>query len=149
MKRSPTLNLSRLIGVISLPVALIRAMASRGVFDHGRHVMRIGVNDGVGIARDRDMAFPENQVAALQFARFRQPQILPSPSCCMSLSRGQPMPAAFSDDLDQAGAIDAEAALAAPQIGRADEAFGDCDKIVVETIEGADMLPRQIPALAR
>ena len=42
-----------------------------GVFDHGRHVMRVGVNDGVGIARDRDMAFPENQVAALQFFRLR------------------------------------------------------------------------------
>ena len=32
-------------------------------------------------------------------------------------------------DLHQAGAIDAEAALAAPEIGRADEAFGDRDEI--------------------
>ena len=39
------------------------------VFDRGRHVMRVGVNDGVGVAHDRDMAFPEDQVAALQLVR--------------------------------------------------------------------------------
>src|SRR5580692_7575368 len=31
--------------------------------DGGHHVMRIGVNDGVGIAGDRDMSFPEDQIA--------------------------------------------------------------------------------------
>src|SRR5215470_865155 len=41
------------------------------VLDHGRHVMRVGVHDGVGIAYDRDMAFPEDQVAALEMLRFR------------------------------------------------------------------------------
>jgi len=52
-------------------------------------------------------------------------------------------------DLDQAGTIDSEAALAAPQIGRADEPLGHFDKIVLKVIEIAEMLPRQIPALAR
>src|SRR5256885_8234610 len=37
-----------------------------GVFDHGGHVVGVGVNDVLGIPRDRDMAFPENQIAALQ-----------------------------------------------------------------------------------
>jgi hypothetical protein len=36
------------------------------VFDRRRHVMRIGVHDGVAVAHDRDMAVPEDQVAALQ-----------------------------------------------------------------------------------
>ena len=52
-------------------------------------------------------------------------------------------------DLDQAGTIDSEAALAAPQIGRADEPLGHLDKIALKAIEIAEMLPRQIPALAR
>src|ERR1700761_3803856 len=46
-----------------------RLDAGDGVFcvlDRGRHVVRIGVDNAVGIADDRDMAFPENQVAALQ-----------------------------------------------------------------------------------
>ena len=68
--KGPDAQLIRLMAVISLPAALMRAMASRGVFDRGRHVMRVGVNDGVGIAHDRDVAFPENQIAALQFGRF-------------------------------------------------------------------------------
>jgi hypothetical protein len=44
---------SRLIAVISL-----RRLDARdgvgGVFDRGRHVMGVGMNDGVGIAHDRD-----------------------------------------------------------------------------------------------
>jgi hypothetical protein len=35
------------------------------VFDHGRHVMRVGVDDRVFIPCDRDMAFPENQIPPL------------------------------------------------------------------------------------
>ncbi len=49
---------------------------------------------------------------------------------CMSLSRGQPVPAAVSDTCTRPGAIDAEAALAAPQIGRAHEALGDGNEIL-------------------
>jgi len=52
----------RLIAVRSLPAALMRAITSRCVFDHGRHVVGVGVNDGAGVARDRHMVFPENQI---------------------------------------------------------------------------------------
>src|SRR5664280_3400739 len=44
------------------------------VLDHGGHVVRVGVNDAVGIPHNSYMAFPEHQIAALQFAGFRQPQ---------------------------------------------------------------------------
>src|SRR5215211_1331483 len=37
------------------------------ILDHGRHVMRVGVHDGLGVAHDRHMALPEDQIAALQF----------------------------------------------------------------------------------
>ena len=36
--------------------------------------MRVGVNDGVGVAHDRHMTFPEDQIAALQFAWLRPVQ---------------------------------------------------------------------------
>ena len=50
---------------ISLPAALMRAIGLAGVFDHRRHVIGVGVNDALGIAHDGDVAFPENQIAAL------------------------------------------------------------------------------------
>ena len=67
-----------------------------GVFDHRRHVVGIGVNDGIGVACDRHMALPEDQIAALQGLRFRPTRFDPEPASCMSLSRGQPVPQAFS-----------------------------------------------------
>ena len=51
-------------------------------------------------------------------------------------------------NLHEAGAIDAKAALAAPQIGRADEVFGDRDEITLDSIDAADMPARQVPAFA-
>ena len=59
------------------------------------------------------------------------------------------MPRGVQRDLHQPRAIDAEAALAAPQIGRADESFGHRDEIASYASMRADMLRRQIPALAR
>ena len=104
------------------------------------------------------MVLASRTIATCPFQKIRSPRCnffisaglsaRPSPSCCMSLSRGQPVPAAFSADLHQAGAIDAEAALAAPEIGRADETFGDRDEIVLDGVETANMPARQIPAFA-
>ena len=120
-----------------------------GVFDHGRHVMRVGVNDGVGIARDRDMAFPEDQVAALQSPGFRRVQH-PAEAVVLHVAVARAAGAGgVQRYLHQAGAIDAKTALAAPQIGRADKTLGDRDEILRHRIDAADMLPRQIPAFAR
>src|SRR5882757_8605213 len=44
------------------------------VFDHRCHVMGVGVDDGVAVAGDCDMAFPEDQIAALQPFGFRRTQ---------------------------------------------------------------------------
>ena len=67
----------------------------------------------------------------------------------MSLSRGQPVPAAFSETWTRPEQSMPRLALAAPEIGRADEAFGDRDEILFHRVEAADMPSRQIPALAR
>ena len=88
------------------------------------------------VADDRDVPLPEDQVATQQAvvaSCTSSPAPGRGPSCCMSLSRGQPVPAAVQGDLDQAGAVDAEAALAAPQIGRADKSLGDRDEVLLAT----------------
>ncbi len=41
--------------------------------------------------------------------------------------------------LDEARAVDADAVASAPEIGRADEAFGDIDEIALEVVEGRDV----------
>ena len=136
-----------------------RDLAARGldagdgvacVFDHGRHVMGVGVNDGVGVAHDRDMAFPEDQVAALQFLRSRA-----GPMPC----RGRPAACRC-----RAGSR-CRRRSARPGRGRSNRCRGcSCrptDRACRRTARRprrnpcawrsmqADMLPRQIPALAR
>ena len=110
--------------------------------------MRIGVHDGVGIAHDRDMAFPEDQVAALQVLHFRCAQrsaeaVLLHVAVARAAGAG-----GVQRHLDEAGAIDAEAALAAPEIGRAGKSFGDRHEIILHDVEAADMPLRKVPALA-
>ena len=55
----------------------------------------------------------------------------PSDASCMSLSRGQGVPPAVHRELHQRGAIEAEAGLAAPEIGHAEEALGDSDEVTL------------------
>ena len=59
------------------------------------------------------------------------------------------MPQAVSADLHQAGAVEAEAGLAAPQIGRAEEALGDRDEIGGDVVERREMLRRHVAAGGR
>src|SRR5689334_20710121 len=40
------------------------------VLDHCRHMMCIGVHDALGIARNSDMALPEQKIAAAQLVGF-------------------------------------------------------------------------------
>src|SRR5579863_970356 len=109
--------------------------------------MGVGVNEGGGIARDRDMALPENQVAALQLSGLRRIQraaeaVLLHVAVARAAGAG-----GIQGDLHQPGAIDAEAALAAPQIGRAGELFGDRDEIALIAVEAEKMRQRQMPAV--
>src|SRR5689334_3975808 len=67
------------------------------ILDHCRHVMGVGVHDAVGIARDRDMALPEQEIAPSSFAHSDGSSGSPSEVCCMSLSRRHAMPAALSE----------------------------------------------------
>src|ERR1700682_4455104 len=118
-------------------------------FDHGGHVMRVGVHDGVGVTRDGDMALPEQQIAAPQFLRFRRIQC-PAEAVLLHVAVARAADTCgVQRNLHQPGTVDAETALAAPQIWRAGELFGHRDEIVRMAVDGLDMLALQIPAVAR
>src|SRR3981081_2157268 len=87
-----------------------------GVFDDGRHVMRIGVNDAVGSAHDGAVAFPENQIAALQSFGFRRIQYPAEPILLHVAVARTAGARGVQRYLDQPGTIDPKTALAAPQI---------------------------------
>src|SRR5689334_16852186 len=42
------------------------------ILDHGCHVMGVGVHDAVGIARDRDMALPEQEISPFELCPRRR-----------------------------------------------------------------------------
>src|SRR5690242_5853899 len=110
--------------------------------------MGVGVNYAVGVTHDRDMSLPEDQIAALQFLYLGRTQ--PPPEAILlhvAVARAAGA-GGVQRYLDDAGAIDAERALATPEIGRADEAFGDRDEILFHRVEAADMPLWQIPAFA-
>ena len=60
--------------------------------------------------------------AAARQGRVRRRRARRPRASCRSVSRGAAMPAAASDELDEARAVEAEAGLAAPQIGDAETA---------------------------
>src|SRR5690349_7847138 len=93
------------------------------VLHHRRHVMGVGVHDSVAIPHDRDVAFPENQVAALQLLHLGGTQC-PAETVLLHIAVARAAGAGGVERyLDEAGAIDAERALAAPEIWRAGEAL--------------------------
>ena len=119
------------------------------VLDRGRHVMRVGVHDGVGVAHDRDMALPEDQVAALQLLGFR---------CARAPGRGRPAACRC-----RAGSR-CRRRSAKPAPGRSNRCRGcSCrptDRACRRSVRrprrnpspshrGADMPARQVPAFAR
>ena len=63
-------------------------------FGRHLHVKGVGVQQMRGVEHHAHMAFPEHQIAALQIGMRRQ--LSPKAFSCMSVSRGQAMPAACS-----------------------------------------------------
>src|SRR5262249_50216417 len=116
--------------------------------DHGRHVVGVGVNDRIGVAHDRDMALPENQVTPLELFRFYPLQGSTEPDLLQIAVARAAGAGGIQRDLHETEAIDPEAGLAAPEVGRTDELFGHAHEIADMAADRADVLPRQIPALA-
>src|SRR5579871_3574702 len=90
------------------------------VLECGRHVKGVGMHERVGVAHDRDMAFPEDEIAALQvpcLVRIERAAELGLLHVAVARAGSA---GGLQRKLHQARAVDAEAALAAPKIGRAD-----------------------------
>lgn len=94
-------------------VALLRDARNRGVkgFIGHRHVVNIGVDQRVAADHKRNMAFPEQEIAALWWRAFGQQS---------AKFRGLHVAVAGAGDaagkaggLDQAGTVDAESRIAA------------------------------------
>jgi len=128
--------------MISLPAALIRAIASRVSSITVAMWLGVGVNDGIVVACDRHMAFPENQVAALEFFRLSLIQ-RPAKAILLHVAVARAAGArGIQRDLDEAGTIDPKTAFAAPQIGRAGELLGYRDEVRHMTIDKARHVAR-------
>ena len=103
-----------------LPVTWVRTRPP-----YGRHWR----GSALLIAHDGDVAFPEHRSPRCSVGESDPRSTCPSARSCMSLSRGQGDAAGGQRDLHQRRAVEAEAGLAAPQIGHAEEALGDRDEI--------------------
>ncbi len=104
----------------------MRAIAVVGLLDRHHHGIGIGVDERLGVARDGDVALPEQQIAAAHFGerhQFAERQFLHVAVARAGEARR------LQRDLHQPGAVHAERRLAAPQIGRAKEALGDGDEV--------------------
>ena len=119
----------------------MRAIASPIGSIGDRHVERIGVQQRRAIAHDRDMALPEDQIAAARCSIVdrRAERLL----LHVAVARAGDA-AGLQRDLHQAGAVDAVVGLAAPEIGRAEETFRDRDEVLLDMIERREVARRQI-----
>ena len=78
------------------------------VLHHRRHVMGIGVHDGVAIPHDRDVTFPEDQIAPLQLLHLGRTQC-PAETVLLHVAVARTAGAGGVErDLNEARAIDAE-----------------------------------------
>src|SRR3984893_6768427 len=125
-------------------LAIARADAGDRMIDRlqrGRHVEGGGVNHRALVARDRDVPLPEDEIAA------------PARPVRRKLAEGRLLhvgvawtgeAAGGERDLHEAGAIEAEAGLAAPEIRRAEEALGDGHEIGLAALDGGEVLRRHV-----
>ena len=94
------------------------------------------MHERLGIARDRHVARPEQEIAAPQIAECRVRFDRSAERLLLQVGiarRGNA--AGVERDLQQPGAIDPQAGLAAPQLGHAAKALGDRDEIGFEAPE--------------
>ena len=127
--RSTRPTYSRRTLVTSLPAARMRAMASR-IGSIATAMWKALA--WTSVAWSRTMAtwpFQNNSRRGAGRRGRDGASGVPSACSCMSLSRGQGTPQAASATCTSAGAVEAEAGLAAPQIGRAEETLGHRDEI--------------------
>src|SRR5579885_2912637 len=113
------------------------------VFSRNGHVIGVGVEQCFGIAGDGDVPFPKQQIAATYFAcrdRFAQRQLLHVAIARAGKAGG------VQRHLYQAGAVDAERGLAAPEVRRVEKLLGRGDIVAATRLEGREMYLGDVPA---
>ena len=111
----------------------------RDRLDGDAHVKRIGVNEIRAVAHDRDMPLPEDKIAA---ARLRDVDRLAERGFLHVAVARAGDAAGVERNLHEAGAIEPEIGLAAPQIRDPEEAFGDRDEVLLALRERRDVAER-------
>ena len=97
--------------------------------------MAIGVDDAAFAETQGDVAFPEHQIAPVEVCRrdlSAQGLLLVGVAWAGQAAGEQRL-------LDQARAVQAQAVPAAPEVGRADEAFGGYSRPMIERVAGVPM----------
>src|ERR1700683_1643886 len=87
---------------------LLRTLDGRG------HVMCVGMDDSLAIAGDRDMAFPENQIAAFEFLRVARVEFAAEPLLLHVAVARAAGAGGGERNLHEPRTIDPKTALAAP-----------------------------------
>src|SRR5207302_4921841 len=102
---------------------------------------RIGVQDAIGVAHNSDMAFPEQEIAAAQGPLFRSVKRLANSGLLHVAVARTGDAGGMQRHLHETRTIDAKAALAAPEIGRAHEALGNGDEVGLVLVAAAEVPP--------
>src|SRR5262245_12001877 len=110
----------------------------RDRLERDRHVEGIGVNERCRIAYDGPVALPEHEVAPPQFGG--RARALAAERLFLHGAVARTGNAARAErDLQQARTVETERRLAAPQIGRSQEALGDRDEVAFMAVDGNEM----------
>ena len=87
--------------------------------------MRVGVNNRAIAARNGDMSFPEDKIAAPERRRAVVGNLHAERRLLLIAVARSGHAGSIQRDLDEARTIEAKRGLAAPEIGRTDEFAGD------------------------
>src|SRR5215813_11731107 len=120
----------------------------RGRLERDRHVEGIGVNERGRVAHDGHVALPEHEIAPPQLGG-RDRELAAERLLLHGAVARAGNSARAERDLQEARTVEAERRLAAPQIGRSQEALGDRDEIAFMAVDGNEMARRYVAAGGR
>ena len=98
-------------------------------------MMGVGVHHHDAVGHDPDVAFPEHEIAALKTIEMlgRANQMTELGELHIAIARRR-LASGMQRHLNNPRAVNADTGAPAPQIGRADKAFGDLDEIACRTV---------------
>src|SRR5262249_1156937 len=117
----------------------------RDRLERDRHVEGIGVNERCRVAHDGHVALPEHEIAPPQFGGRNRERLAERLLLHGAVARAGNT-ARGKRDLEEARTVETERRLAAPQIGRSQEALGDRDEVALPLVDGNEVARRHVAA---